>query len=713
MKNNIILYVATDGDDSLDGLSPERHSGSGPLATIKRARDTVRRIREERGTDAPPAAVTVRVRGGKYRLGENIQLFERDGGDRDFPVRYENFKDEKPVLSGGIRIKGWKKFRGGIWRVSLPKLKGGRVKSRQLFFNGERMPRARFPKGENEWLFVERPEEEREMDSFHFHEGDIPKDLSLRNAEIVMYPHAEFINNISPIAEYLPEDRFIRLETPGKDLDIKIFYWPSGMIAGNRYFFENVLDALCEPGEWVLDGEDGYIYFMPPKGLDPNQNDVTLPMLNNLISVRFAKYVTISGFTLTETADGENTHPHGQEGLGAFFPMPGLRYGGTAVLVRDSEEVKIEKCRFDQVGCNAVYLLGSDHRCRISGCEIERAGANGVCVSGVRILDPDSRFYSGRYNGHGVGMGHPTSCEITDCHISWNGRINKYSQAIITGICDSLLIAHNLIEHSPGMAIQLGVNGYGRSVVEYNRIRHAGHETNDDGAIHFWMEDELDPVRNGHVIRYNYISDVSAINIPRRESILYHCSIGIYIDNLASGNFVYGNIIARVEGMGIILQGGKNNVIENNIIYDCTSDPQNREQKVGLFQAAGGFDIVPHLNSGNRFYKNIISQSGQTMVQIKWANKNTFSVLDENLYWNFNGLEPLFLYHTKDVKRMICGLNEWKALGFDRDGIFADPLFIDPDHGDFSFAADSPALRMGILPVDMSHIGIRLKFGYQ
>jgi hypothetical protein len=36
-----------------------------------------------------------------------------------------------------------------------------------------------------------------------------------------------------------------------------------------------------------------------------------------------------------------------------------------------------------------------------------------------------------------------------------------------------------------------------------------------------------------------------------------------------------------------------------------------------------------------------------------------------------------------------------------------DPLFVDPENGDFRFKPGSPALKMGIVPIDLSEIGLR------
>jgi hypothetical protein len=50
---------------------------------------------------------------------------------------------------------------------------------------------------------------------------------------------------------------------------------------------------------------------------------------------------------------------------------------------------------------------------------------------------------------------------------------------------------------------------------------------------------------------------------------------------------------------------------------------------------------------------------------------------------------------------------QWKARGMDQHSVIADPLFVDPADGDFSLKPDSPALKLGFKPIDISAAGPR------
>lgn len=121
---SITFFVGTYGNESWTGESIEC-----PFATLKRARDAVRKVK---GKGQP---INVIIRGGKYYLDETLVLSSKDSGTQDFPITYIAYPGEKPILSGGRRIMGWKPsdFSAKILQCDLPEAKGSKWKFRQLF----------------------------------------------------------------------------------------------------------------------------------------------------------------------------------------------------------------------------------------------------------------------------------------------------------------------------------------------------------------------------------------------------------------------------------------------------------------------------------------------------------------------------------------------------------------------------------------------------
>ena len=69
---------------------------------------------------------------------------------------------------------------------------------------------------------------------------------------------------------------------------------------------------------------------------------------------------------------------------------------------------------------------------------------------------------------------------------------------------------------------------------------------------------------------------------------------------------------------------------------------------------------------------------------------------DHNLYWN-----PVNPKWAQDF------LANQRAKGNELHSVFADPGFTDPKANDFTFSSDSPAVALGIDPIDISNVGPR------
>jgi hypothetical protein len=144
------FYVSPQGDDGNPGTLRQ------PFKTPQRARDAVRAFRAKSDAKTPADGVTVWLRGGRYELTETFVLEPEDSGRQGRPVVYRPYGDERPVLSGGRLIQGWKKIQGelpglpqaarrNLWAASVPDAKSGTWHFRQLWADGKRLVRARWP----------------------------------------------------------------------------------------------------------------------------------------------------------------------------------------------------------------------------------------------------------------------------------------------------------------------------------------------------------------------------------------------------------------------------------------------------------------------------------------------------------------------------------------------------------------------------------------
>ncbi len=82
---------------------------NGPFASLQRARDAVRILRNNNDTD-----MTVLIRGGVNALDRIVMFGLNDLGEEDSVLTYAAYPGEEPVFSSGQVIEGWQKVLGGL-----------------------------------------------------------------------------------------------------------------------------------------------------------------------------------------------------------------------------------------------------------------------------------------------------------------------------------------------------------------------------------------------------------------------------------------------------------------------------------------------------------------------------------------------------------------------------------------------------------------------
>ena len=162
------LYVSTSGSDINPGTRAK------PFATLERARDEVRRLRQ---ADRLKGGATIWLRGGDYVRTNSLELTAADSGMADAPIVWRGAKGENARLLGARKLAGFQPVsdpailarlpeaaRGHVRQVDLRALSLadlGKMSSRgfsrsltpahcELFFGGRPMTLARWP-NEGDW----------------------------------------------------------------------------------------------------------------------------------------------------------------------------------------------------------------------------------------------------------------------------------------------------------------------------------------------------------------------------------------------------------------------------------------------------------------------------------------------------------------------------------------------------------------------------------
>ncbi|MFA6293143.1 MAG: right-handed parallel beta-helix repeat-containing protein, partial [Victivallales bacterium] len=288
--------------------------------------------------------------------------------------------------------------------------------------------------------------------------------------------------------------------------------------------------------------------------------------------------------------------------------------------------------------------------------------------------------------------------------------------------------SHNLIHDCPRFGIIFSGNNL---LIEYNHIRHINLETADTGAVYTGGRDWISS--RGSVIRYNYFHDSLGYGQDKGRWVSPHFSWGIYLDDNTGGVDVIGNIVVRAFSGLIHLHNGRDNLIENNIFVDGAQQQVQysgwnnthkywtkhlpdmikgynsvreqpawknmRNMSMQPEQAAGSDGLTM---SGNTFRRNIVYYADPKSALFKLGNvpfdRNQW---DWNLYWH-RGM-PLGIPQKGVAKD--GEWEAWKKLGQDIHSVVADPLFADPENGDYRLCKGSPALALGFQPIPVDRIG--------
>lgn len=704
------FYVATDGNDAWSGklAAPNAGKTDGPFATLQRARDAVRELKAaQEGLTEP---VTIMVRGGKYYPESTLELTEADSGAETAPVTYSAYPGETPVFSGGRRITGWKPYKDAIYMCEIPETNGGNLFFRQLFADGQRQVRARYPnldpdaeKWNGRWA-LSKPDDAANESIEPYIVWDEPDAFQRAWAkptqgEVFLLPRKVMWGDSSliRIKAINREKKVMKLVHGMRSFDLNPIYFPRKKHRPDncQFIVENILEELDQPGEWCLDTEDGILYFWPPvlsQGEGPKESidgmEIVVPVVKCLVHLEGASNVRISGFVFTETKGGEpSSHYHDVDGVGAMAPQMAWEYCGETIYMNRCENCSIEHNRIFNIGGNGVYLRHHNQRNSIRRNEISYAGANGVVLAGGK----DSIYTC---TGGTLGTPHPVFNNVTDNTIHHIGLVDTYAAGVFLGLGNWNRIAHNDIHDVPHHAINLGNSRYGRNYIEYNKIRRPCVVTNDTAAINCWheMPPEIEPP--GHVIRYNSIADADG----RDDSVKHGLAMGIYLDNWSSNCIVAGNIIIN-RGIGILVKG-HNNIVENNIVVNSGDHH---------FWACDHccYDEYAVVVSKNIFYDDLDTSSPFFKLAERDHLCKVLLQCDNNLFFKKGDDDPLI---AKDVR-----FSEWPPVGggdedaYDANSIAADPLFVDADNGDYRLKPDSPALKLGFQPIDISRIGVRSK----
>jgi hypothetical protein len=648
----LTLYVALDGNDAWSGRLPRAQGGDGPFATLERARDEIRKLKQAGGL--PEGGVTVEVASGVYELSKPFELTEEDSGTEASPITYRAARAGQVRLLGGRIVSGFTRVTDpavlsrldegvrakvvqanlraqGITDYGSPA--GGGI---EVFFNAQPMHLARWP---NEGfvriadVLMLDPVDVRgtkgDKTGKFVYEGDRPKRwVGEKDLWLHGYWFWDWSDERHKVESIDTEKRIISLVPP---------YHYYGYRKGQWYYAFNALCEIDEPGEWYLDRETGILYLYPPSPIE--QAEVMVSVLPSLIDAKGASHVTIRGFLLE-----------------------GAR--GTTISISQATGTKVVGCIIRNGGGHGVNISGGE-ACGVVGCDIYEIGAAGISLDGGdrKTLTPAGHYAENN-------------------HIHHYARIRRmYSAGIhLSGVGNRA--SHNLIHNAPHQAIGFSGNDH---LIEFNEIHSVCYESNDAGAMYAGR----DWTMRGNVIRYNYLHHISGFE--------GRGCVGVYLDDMFASADIYGNVFYRVTRAAFI-GGGRDCRVENNIFVECNPALHVDARALGW----AGYHADGWLKE---------AQEKGTLCGIEY-NKPPYSTRYPALARILEG-EPK-APEGNVIARNVCWGGRWdeiepKArpyLTFIDNLIGEDPHFVDLENQNFQLRDDSPVYKLGFQRIPIEKIGL-------
>jgi len=632
-----------------------------PGQELTRIQAQVRRMRKEK----PNQPIIVVLHGGRYELSEPLTFGPKDGGSAKVPVTWAAAPGERPVISGGRRLGPWRADTvNGIacFTTDMPQ----ESNPLQLFVDGRRAARPRLPK--QGWFrlastFNKSPPSDTPWgngpDEAEYKEGDLWTFRNLEDVRFVgMGSWFEMTMRITAINEQRRSFTFHR-KCWNRLIDEKRLF--------SRYSVENVAEAMTEPGEWYHDRPAGKLHYIPLPGQTAAKITAYAPTVDRLIQVRGASHLRFENLTFHHC----DWHPPAEYrgSIQAGHLIPG------AILLEKCERCVLYGCEVAHVGGFGVELGVGSHDCRVVACTLVDLGGGGVRVD-HEWLHAHSHEVEG--DPAGVrGKENSRAATVSDCTIHHGGRIHPGAVGIYVGNAGHCRILHNDISEMRYSGISVGwMWGNGPTATADNRIEsnHVHHINMDRWFSDLGLIYTLG-AQPGSTIRNNHLHHVASYDYGGN---------GIYTDEGSAGFIIENNVVHNYRATGF--GGGQRDVVVRNNIFAWGENfhvtPGNNEETFATW-FEGNIVVWNQGTCGNQNPTGWNPMACRAHGNILWAE----------------GI-PLRLSDGHD-------LVHWQKQGQLLDTLVADPLFADPDGGDFRLRADSPAIAHGFKPIDVSTCGPR------
>jgi hypothetical protein len=275
-----------------------------------------------------------------------------------------------------------------------------------------------------------------------------------------------------------------------------------GTRAAARYFVSHALAELDQPGEWWRDAMAGVVYLIPRA---PGSS-IEASIAESLLLLDGTSHVRIENLTFERTR-GDAISIIG--GTNVVVTRSTIRWtGGRGIVFDGASTSGVQESTITDTGEGGIVLSGGNRK---------------TLTSSGLFADDNTILRFGRL-----------------------GRTYKFAVQL-DGV--GVRVARNYMAQAPHSAIRFQGNDH---QIVLNEITAIMTETSDSGAIYTGR----DVTAQGTLVRHNFLHDLQPA--PGFEIK------GVYLDDMASGIAVEGNVFLRVQ-QPVFIGGGRDNVVTRNL----------------------------------------------------------------------------------------------------------------------------------------------------
>jgi hypothetical protein len=674
-----IFYVSPFGNDAWSGTLEEANNNNsdGPFQTIQRAKDAVRSLLQEPQEED----IVVYIREGTYFLNTPLVFSSEDSGHGRYQVIYLNYPGESPIISGGEVLSAWEPFDENIYTTTV------NHDFAVLFENARMSVLARHPNqdpgvinpGDNVYMKVAGLYEGHEYEGFYFNPATFPVldnypalELRVWNGGDQGFQH--WRSYLGPVAQISYEEQTLLAVLDGISPDSYNALGP-----GTDYYIQNALELLDHPGEFYLEGSTLYYW---PHQLPIEEQIIVAPKMKSIFKME--------GF--------------------ATEPVRNITFEGLVIRHTDREPYL-----WANADSSAAFFLVNAEDIIIRGNRIHNIGGRGILGNGNNLQDitvASNLIYdigdtAVQFNGWGdseLNSHH----RILNNHIHHVGLISPHAMGLLMSMSSHNRVAHNLFHDIPNAAINISgtwtadnPSSYA-NVIEFNEFHSVTLDFQDMGLIYIGGGGPENQILN------NFFHD---------SFIPFSWGGGIYMDEYAVGTTIMNNLIDNLQRdgkgylVGLIEAGDIDTLIHNNImaynnvemggvIWPREYCPQGGGCPNAAVTPPNDIDVI----------RNIFYNNDGPLYYFQFGHEQSWlRVADNNLFYNDHDF--YMIHGIPDV----VTLDDWRDLPdkeYDQGSLTADPLFIDPENGDYRLRFDSPAYTLGFEDLNFAEMGLRADFPF-